>query len=94
LLLGLGVILIGLAGLIAAWFLPAESASRLATVAISGLVVAAGAIGLFQLQDEQPFLDRTAWLLVMIGAGLLVYAYMAFRRSISRPLEAVNDLST
>jgi SulP family sulfate permease len=94
LLLGLGVILIGVAGLIAAWFLPAESAGRLATVAINGLVVAAGAIGLFQLRDQQPFLDRTAWLLVMIGAGLLVYAYMAFRRSISRPLEAVNDLST
>ncbi|HET9662007.1 MAG TPA: SulP family inorganic anion transporter [Thermomicrobiales bacterium] len=94
LLLGLGVILIGVVGLIVAWFLPAESAGRLATVAINGLVVATGAVGLFQLRDQQPFLDRTAWLMILIGAGLLAYAFEVFRRSAGAPLELEGDKLT
>ena len=47
LLLGFGLILIGVAGLFAAWFLPEGIPDRLAAIVMNGLVIAFGAISLF-----------------------------------------------
>jgi SulP family sulfate permease len=81
LLLGFGVILIGASGLLAAWYLPEKNPNRLTTIVVNCLVIAFGAISLFQLRDDQPFFDRLMWLMVAAGTTLLVYAVIIFRKS-------------
>ncbi len=81
LLLGLGLLLIGAAGLCAAWFLPAGTPDRLAVIGLNVLVIALGAIALFELRENQSFFERTMWLMVGIGVALLAYAIFEFRRS-------------
>jgi hypothetical protein len=90
----LGLILIGVAGLFAAWFLPEGAPDRLGAVVINGLVIAIGAISLVQLREEQPFFDRLMWLMLVVGTGLLAYAFVIFRQArnatsglASKPLE-------
>ena len=69
LLLGYGLMLIGGAGLCAAWFLPEGTPDRLAAIGINGLVIGLGAITLYQLKENQSFFERSMWLMVAIGVG-------------------------
>ncbi len=81
LLLGFGLILIGAAGLCATWFLPEGTSDRLGAIGINGLIIAIGAIELFELRKDQSFLDRSMWLMVAMGVALFAYAIVKFRHS-------------
>ena len=91
LLLGYGLMLIGAAGLCAAWFLPAGTPDRLAAIGMNALVIGLGAITLYQLKEGEPFLERSMWLMMAIGVALLAYAIVEYRQSPSPDLRAPSE---
>ncbi len=91
LLLGFGLILIGAAGLGATWFLPEGTPDRLGAIGINILVIAIGAIELFEVRKNQSFLDRSMWLMIAMGGALFVYAIVKLRHSGSTDADAPGE---
>ncbi|MEZ4666187.1 MAG: SulP family inorganic anion transporter [Thermomicrobiales bacterium] len=80
LILGCGLILIGSAGIVGAWYLPEGTPDRLAAIGVNGVIIALGVFILIQVDDSRSFFEQLMWLMVVGGGALLAYAFFGFRQ--------------
>lgn len=80
LILGCGIILIGSAGIVGAWYLPEGTSDRLAAIGVNVAIITLGAFILIQLDETRSFFEQLMWLMIAGGGALLAYAFFGFRQ--------------
>lgn len=80
LVLAFGLILMGGAGMFAAWDQRARAGTWIGTLSINGLFAALGLLALVGIESSRSFFDQVMRLMVAGGIGLVAFAVLRFRQ--------------